>query len=226
MSSEILHIAETIYRGRKVLLEMLESRGFDISAYTNYNQDDINIMLNAFSEKTRDSAELGPLDIFVTHKTDGTRTYVKYRLDKFKVSKQLELTIDEIFKTKLELKDNLILMMLDRVLFKNPKENRVEEYVNKYFIKHKYFIQIYGLDNMLFNISKHQMVPKHEIISKDELKAIISEHHIEHLKNFPTIRREDPMAKFIGLRPGQVCRITYPSMASCEYVKYRLCTLV
>jgi DNA-directed RNA polymerase I, II, and III subunit RPABC1 len=226
MSSEILHIAETIYRGRNVLLEMLESRGYDTTNYTNYNQDEINIMLNAFSEKTRDSSELGPLDIFVNHKTDGTRTYVKYRLDKFKVSKQLEQTIDDIFKNKLEPKDTLILIMLDRVHFKNPKENRIEEYVNKYFIKTKYFIQFFGLENLLFNISKHELVPKHEIINKDELKRIVADFNIEHLKNFPTIRREDPMAKYIGLRPGQICRITYPSLASCEYTKYRLCTLI
>jgi DNA-directed RNA polymerase I, II, and III subunit RPABC1 len=225
MSSEILHIAETIYRGRSTLLSMLSDRGYDVSTYSNYNQDDINVMLHAFSEKNRDSADLGPLDILVNHKTDGTRIYVKYRLDKFKVSKQLDQTIEEIFKTKLELKDTLILIMLDNIAFKNPKENRVEEYVNRYYIKHKYFIQIFGLDNLLFNVSKHVLVPKHDILNKDELKAIIANYNLEHLKNFPTIRREDPMAKYIGLRPACVCRITYPSLASCEYVKYRICTL-
>jgi DNA-directed RNA polymerase I, II, and III subunit RPABC1 len=226
MSSEILHIAETIYRGRGVLLEMLGDRGYDVSAHTNYTQDDIIVMFNTFNEKNRDSVELGPLDLLVSHKTDKTRTYVKYRLDKFKVSKQLDQFIDEVFTATIEPRDTLILIMLDRVLYKNPKENRVEEYVNRYFIKHKYFIQIFGLENLLFNVSKHVLVPKHEVIGKEGLKVLVSEYNIEQIKNFPTIRREDPPAKYIGLRPGHICKITYPSMASCKYFKYRICTLI
>ena len=229
MSSEILHISENIYRSRKILLEMLDDRGYDTSDYTNYNQDDINVMLNSFiSHKAKDTAETGPLDILVSHKTDGSRTFVKYRLDKFKVSKQLEELITEIYATTntLQPKDTLIFIMLDRVIFKqNPKENRVEDYVNRYFIKHKYFIQIFGLENLLFNISKHVLVPKHEVITKEETKKLLLDYSIQSIKNFPTIRREDPAAKYIGLRPGQICRITYPSLASCNYVKYRLCTL-
>lgn len=227
MSSEILHISENIYKSRKVLLEMMNDRGFDMSSHTNYNQDDINIMLNSFiSHKAKDTSDTGPLDMLVSHKTDGTRTFIKYRLDKFKISKQLEELITEIYTNVLEPKDTLILIMLDRVSFKqNPKENRVEDYVNRYFIKNKYFIQIFGLENLLFNVSKHILVPKHEIITRDEMKKLLQDYYIQSIKNFPTIRREDPAAKYIGLRPGQLCRITYPSLASCNYIKYRLCTL-
>lgn len=206
---------------------MMNDRGFDMSAHTNYNQDDINIMLNSFiSHKAKDTSDTGPLDMLVSHKTDGTRTFIKYRLDKFKISKQLEELITEIYTNVLEPKDTLILIMLDRVSFKqNPKENRVEDYVNRYFIKNKYFIQIFGLENLLFNVSKHILVPKHEIITRDEMKKLLQDYYIQSIKNFPTIRREDPAAKYIGLRPGQLCRITYPSLASCNYIKYRLCTL-
>lgn len=226
MSSEILEIAEKIYRGRKVLCEMLADRGYDVSAYENDTQDEINIMLNAFSEKTRDSPDVGPLDMWAVHRSDGTKTYVKYRIDKFKISKQMNQTIEEIFSGKLDTKDTLIIIMLDRVVFKNPKENRIEEYVNRYYIKNKYFIQIFGLENLLFNVSKHILVPKHTPLTKSEIKDLMNHYHIDHLKNLPTIRREDPMAKYVGLRPGQICKITYPSLASCEYIKYRLCTLI
>ena len=41
---------------------------------------------------------------------------------------------------------------------------------------------------------------------------------------FPNISRFDPVARAIGLRPGQVCGITRPSKTSIESNYYRICT--
>ena len=40
---------------------------------------------------------------------------------------------------------------------------------------------------------------------------------------FPEISRFDPVARVIGLRPGQICKITRPSKTAIESNYYRVC---
>ena len=93
--------------------------------------------------------------------------------------------------------------------------------------KKKYFVQFFGIENLLFNVSKHKLVPKHRKLSEEEINSVSVKYGMP--KNsmrtkLALIRREDPIAKYIGLKPNDICEITYPSLATCEYVKYRVCT--
>lgn len=216
----------TIYRSRANLLDMLEYRGYDVSEYRNYTLKDISIMANThISTKSIEIPELGPLDIEVEN-DDGNKIFVKYYLSKFKQSPKFDKLIINIFENQeLKKNDTLILIVLDTVLFKKSKENRVENYVNKIYTKFKYFVQIYGLDNLLFNISKHEYVPKHRLINKNEIKEMMKKYNIQDENVLPTIKREDPMAKYIGMKPNDICEITAPSIASSIYKKYRKCIM-
>ena len=51
------------------------------------------------------------------------------------------------------------------------------------------------------------------------------ESNIKSIKNVPTIRREDPVAKFIGMKPNDICKIEIFTPNSGKYTKYRRCTL-
>ena len=90
------------------------------------------------------------------------------------------------------------------------------------FITKSYFVQLFGLENFLFNVSRHQYVPKHRILSKQETIDFLAKFNIT-LKNIPTIKRDDPQAKYIGLRPKQVCEITAENVTSGTTTRYRVC---
>ena len=49
-----------------------------------------------------------------------------------------------------------------------------------------------------------------------------AQYNVKLLSNLPTIRREDPQAKFIGAKPGQICKITRSSESNIYSVIYRL----
>ena len=85
-----------------------------------------------------------------------------------------------------------------------------------------YFVQLFGLENFLFNVSRHQLVPKHRILSKQETHDLLSLYNCT-LKNLPTIKRDDPQAKYIGLKPKQVCEISMNNVTSGITKKYRYC---
>ena len=86
-------------------------------------------------------------------------------------------------------------------------------------------IQIFELRHLGFDISKHRQVPKHKIIQKQELDEFLKEYGLTsqttHL--LPKIDCQDPMAKRIRARPGDVVEIMGLSMTSGEYRRARLC---
>ena len=80
------------------------------------------------------------------------------------------------------------------------------------------------LENFMFNVSRHQFVPKHRALSKPETTHLLSTYHCA-LSNLPTIKREDAQAKYIGLKPKQVCEIIVENATSGTVKKYRLCEM-
>ena len=216
---------------------MLEDRGYNVTELRNYTEDEIKIMLNNHMiGKFETKPEQGPLDIYLEKKIgvgSGTSTgtgnetekiYIKYRLyEKFKRTTNQQNQINEIYETLLGGKDTLILLNIGRIILKaGTKDKPDEDFMNHLYITKGYFVQLFGLENFLFNVSKHTFVPKHRVLSKTELQEVLEKYNCT-VKNLPTIKRDDPQAKYIGLRPKQVCEITVVNITSGTTTRYRLC---
>jgi len=152
------------------------------------------------------------------------KIYIKYRLDsKFKGTTSLHTQITDIFDQHLTTKDTLIILNISRVLMKAGIKDKIDEdFVNKFFIVKNYFIQIFGLENFLFNVCRHDFVPKHRILSKQETQELMT-HFNCSVTNIPTIKRDDAQAKYIGLRPKQICEIKVENVSSGVTTRYRHC---
>ena len=85
------------------------------------------------------------------------------------------------------------------------------------------FIVIESIKCLQFNILKHVLVPPHTIIDDDEVKSVMQKYNITDKDQFPDISRFDPVARAIGLRPGQVCHIIRPSKTAITTSYYRIC---
>jgi DNA-directed RNA polymerase subunit H (RpoH/RPB5) len=219
-----LYLNNLIYKSRKNILEMIEERGFPIKNINKYTKDELTIQIdNHIKGNFTTSGNLSSLDIFVK-KSDNEKLIIKYVLDeKFKKSKKLSTQIDEIYDTyELSKNDCLIIFNIDIILNEEVKTNNVlVRYINKLYSEGK-FVQFYGLQNFLFNISKHVFVPKHKIKSKSEINELVKNYHTS-IEKLPRILREDPMAKFIGAKPGDIIHIKGYYETSGFINKYRLC---
>ena len=230
--SEIIKSYTQVLNSRKHLLEMLEDRGYNVDHLKNFTEDEIKeMMLNQITGKFIALSDIGPLDIFLEKpidnksKTETTeKIYVKYRMDsKFKGTASLTTQILEIYEKHLSTKDTLIVLNLGHITMKIGVKDKVdEEYVNDLFIKKNYFVQVFGLENFKFNVSKHQFVPKHIILSKQEAQEVIKKYDCVY-SNIPTIKRDDVQAKYLGLRPKQICKIIVENVSSGVTEKYRYC---
>ena len=72
-----------------------------------------------------------------------------------------------------------------------------------------------------FKIMDHILVPKHEILSEKEKKALLKKYKISE-KQLPKILLSDPVVKEIGAKVGDVIKITRESLVAGKSIYYRI----
>ena len=72
-----------------------------------------------------------------------------------------------------------------------------------------------------FDIQKHKLVPKHEIMTEEEISKEFSDVDYK-FKDLPKIKVNDPVAESIGAKPGNILRITRESQTAGVFVTYRI----
>ncbi|MHA1960558.1 MAG: DNA-directed RNA polymerase subunit H [Candidatus Thorarchaeota archaeon] len=72
-----------------------------------------------------------------------------------------------------------------------------------------------------FDLFEHDLVPKHIIAEESEVQMVLDHYGIAK-PQLPRILRDDPAAKVLGARPGQVLRIERESPTAGRTYYYRL----
>jgi DNA-directed RNA polymerase subunit H len=70
-------------------------------------------------------------------------------------------------------------------------------------------------------VLEHELVPKHEVLSKKAAEQILESYGIKATQ-LPKIRTDDPVAKAIKAKKGDIVKIIRNSFTAGEAVYYRL----
>ena len=207
-------IISYVYKCRKILLELMETQGYNVDDYSNFSINEVNSM-----------KQNNQLDMLLEKKEENSVTkrknkiYIRYYLGKTIKAANLQDMIDDLFNLEdiLQKEDTLFIIINDE-----PNETLINE------LKHIWesdgiFIVVENIKRLQFNILKHDLVPPHFILSEIEVNEIMKKYNITDKIQFPDISRFDPVARVIGLRPGQVCQIIRPSKTSIQTKYYRIC---
>lgn len=83
--------------------------------------------------------------------------------------------------------------------------------------------QFFNIKELQYNISKHYLVPKHEIVNDDSVKNIMDNYNLKSINQLPIIFKNDPMAKYLNVKQGQVVKITRKNNFCGESINWRVC---
>ena len=88
-------------------------------------------------------------------------------------------------------------------------------------------MQLFNLKTVMFDVTEHVLVPKHERLIANvhtrDIRAVMNRYNISDITEFPCISHADPVGRFIGLQENDICRITRRNKTSGDFVFYRRC---
>ncbi|KAK6928876.1 RNA polymerase, subunit H/Rpb5 C-terminal, partial [Dillenia turbinata] len=97
---------------------------------------------------------------------------------------------------------------------------RINHYAQKEADNFAIKVEIFKINDLLVNITKHALQPKFEVLSAEE-KAKLSEKYKLDNKQYPWMLATDAIARYYGLEKGQVVKITYTGGCADSLITYR-----
>jgi DNA-directed RNA polymerase I, II, and III subunit RPABC1 len=204
----------TIYTSRKTILDLMKTQGYNIDDYANFSINEVNSMkINNQLDMLLEKKDEDP----VTKRKN--KIYIRFYLGKTIRPANLQEMIDDLFNLEevLQKEDTLFIIIKDEI-----NETLTNE-LKHIWEKDGIFVVIESIKRLQFNILEHALVPKHRILNENEIQEIMKKYNITDKTLFPDISRFDPVARVIGMRPGQVCHILRPSKTAIEANYYRVC---
>ena len=178
--------------------EMLSDRNIDISKIKNISQEELFTLYDD--------------NLILSIEVNDNYKIIYYMNNKIRIN-DIEKYISDKDK-------NIIFVSKEKLTTNNYKSfNNLKKIKDN-----KIYLQYFHVNELLFNIYHHELVPKHEpITDKEEINNLMEKYLLKKLYNFPLILHNDPICKYLDIKQGTLVKITRPSPTSVEYILYRYC---
>ena len=198
----------SILNSRKNLLNILETRNYDVSSYKNDGINEIGILV-----------EQDQLDMLCESSLN--KIYIKYYLNKILKPQNIYNFIEDLFYLDniLTKKDDLIIVIKDE-----PNDTLIQT-VKDIWMNENIYISLINIKRLQFNILQHSLVPKHSILNEKEEEDFKKKYNIVDDSQIPTISYFDPVSLVMGIRPNNIIKIERYSRTSINSIYYRICRL-
>lgn len=204
-----------IYKSRRILLDLMKARGYDVASHEHFSINEINSMkdneqMDMLIKQERDDADTGRKNSI----------YIHYYLNKVFRPKVLTELIDELFSVTETLTKSDILY----IVVKGELNDALTQSLKHIWEHDGIFVVVQPIKRLQFNIMEHSLVPVYRILTAAEDKEVRKRYNIMANTEYPDISRFDPVAQAICIRPGQVCEIIRPSKTAIRSTYYRICS--
>jgi len=118
-------------------------------------------------------------------------------------------------------KQNIILIFNNDTV-SLPLISQLNKY-DKIFQKNGGMLQYFQIKQLMFNPTKHEYVPEHIKLKEDEIADFMKKYMIRSKLDMSRIYPNDPIAKWMGLKHGDIVKIIRYNENSGESFYYRSC---
>ena len=195
-------------KSRQNIIDILESRGFDVSKYKGANINEISAM------------EIhNQLDMLIVNMDQTKRVYVKFHMKSSIKPMYIHNYVEDLFDIDhiLEKSDDLI------IITKEEPNDTTRSTLVSIWDQDRILINLIHIKRLQFNILKIAIVPQHIPLTYEETQLVKSKYFITNDNQLPDISRFDPVAQVLGIRPGLLCKIIRPSRTAIQSTFYRIC---
>ncbi|GAA0149051.1 DNA-directed RNA polymerase [Lithospermum erythrorhizon] len=191
------------YLSRKTILEMLKDRGYAVPS------SDIQMSLKDFRDKYGPKPDSDALKISALHKNNPSDRILVIFLGQHMVKVNSVRVIAAQIMNK-ETLNRLILIV----------ENKMTSQAQKALLAFSFKVETFNILDLLVNITKHALKPKHRVLTDKEKQALLKKFDVEE-KQLPRMLQNDAISRYYGLEKGQVLEVTYNGEVTGLHVTYR-----
>mmetsp|Transcript_33388 Transcript_33388/g.72857 ORF Transcript_33388/g.72857 Transcript_33388/m.72857 type:complete len:203 (-) Transcript_33388:658-1266(-) len=195
-----------LFRIYSTITTMLNDRGYLLSTRQ------LEPTKDQFREDFGDEPSRANMTILVPKKDDPTEQIFVFFPDEPKVGVKTIKTYAQHMKDE-SVQRAIVVVQVN--LTPHARQSLVE-------VQSRFLIEQFQEAELLVNITKHVLVPKHVLLTDEDKKILLQRYKVKE-PQLPRIQLSDPVARYYGVRRGQVLRIIRPSETAGRYVTYRLC---
>jgi len=196
-----------VYRVRKTCFKMLSKRGYIVA------DENLEQTTDSFRNTFGDSPSRESLTILLEKADDNTDQIFVFFPEDDKVGvKPIKtycerMKAENVFKAIIVVKTNLTAFAKQAIREVSQRGYRIE-----------YFRDA----ELLVDITEHRLVPTHAVLTDTQKQELLNRYRLKP-SQLPRIQQQDPIARYLGLKTGQVVKITRPSETAGRYITYRIC---
>ncbi|XP_065857080.1 DNA-directed RNA polymerase V subunit 5A-like [Euphorbia lathyris] len=191
------------YLSRRTALEMLRDRGYSVL------RSEIDLSLQEFRATHGQNPDPDRLRISAVHKSDPSKRILVI----FCGPSAVKVTTIRVIASQIANKESLTSLIL---ILQNQITNQAQKALDLFSFK----IEMFQITDLLVNITKHALKPKHQILTEREKQKLLKKFNIED-KQLPRILKKDAIARYYGLQKGQVVKDSYSGDITESHVTYR-----
>ncbi|XP_064624759.1 DNA-directed RNA polymerases I, II, and III subunit RPABC1-like [Lineus longissimus] len=204
--------AETwkLWRIRKTIMQLCHDRGYLVT------QEELDQTIAQFKEQfSVRTGDMRPsrsdLTVLVAHNDDPTDQMFVFFPEEAKIGIK---TVKSYCQTMQKENITRAIIVVQAGMTPSAKQSLID-------MAPKYILEQFLEAELLINITEHSLVPEHVLMTPEEKKELLIRYKLREFM-LPRIQQGDPVARYFGLKRGQVVKITRPSETAGKYITYRL----